>query len=176
MAGSRRRGHRPVLRAAASRGRNDQVDSATNPRPRHRLALPQRTEEGVEGMTLGPIGRRRRTFLTGAAMAGTCGLLGLHPAPARAEPPPETTRIRLDRSEGICIAPQYVAEDLLRAEGFSEVTYVPMAIAEKSRAVASGEVDVCLHFAAPATIQVDRGDPITMLAGIHVGCFELFGA
>ena len=68
-----------------------------------------------------------------------------------------------------------MAEDLLRTEGFSEVTYVPMTIAEKSRAVASGEIDVCLHFAAPAIIQVDRGDPITMLAGIHVGCFELFG-
>ena len=102
-------------------------------------------------------------------------MLGVRPRVAGAEPPPETTRIRLDRSEGICIAPQYVAEDLLRAEGFSEVTYVPMTIAEKSRAVASGEIDVCLHFAAPAIIQVDRGDPITMLAGIHVGCFELFG-
>ena len=53
------------------------------------------------------------------------------------------------------------------------MTYVPMTIAEKSRAVASGEVDVCLHFAAPAIIQVDRGDPITVLAGIHVGDYLL---
>ena len=118
---------------------------------------------------------KRRKFLTGMTLGGGAALFGVRPRVAGAEPPPETTRIRLDRSEGICIAPQYVAEDLLRAEGFSEVTYVPMTIAEKSRAVASGEIDVCLHFAAPAAIQVDRGDPITMLAGIHVGCFELFG-
>src|SRR5262249_6696842 len=50
-----------------------------------------------------------------------------------------------------------------------------MTIAEKSRAVASGDLDMCLHYVGPATIQVDRGDPITMLAGVHVGCFELFG-
>src|SRR5262249_20890665 len=84
-------------------------------------------------------------------------------------------RIRLDRGEGICVAPQYVAEELLRAEGFTEVTYVNVTIAEKSRAVASGDLDMCLHYVGPATIQVDRGDPITILAGVHVGCFELFG-
>jgi NitT/TauT family transport system substrate-binding protein len=34
------------------------------------------------------------------------------------EAPPETTTIRLGKIPGICIAPQYVAEDLLRSEGF----------------------------------------------------------
>ena len=41
------------------------------------------------------------------------------------EGPPETTTIRLPMSANICWAPQYVAEELLRAEGFTDVRYVP---------------------------------------------------
>ena len=40
-----------------------------------------------------------------------------------AEPALETTRVRLVRIPGICIAPQYVAEDLLRLEGFLDISY-----------------------------------------------------
>ena len=40
----------------------------------------------------------------------------------RRRAPPETSAIRLIKIPGICIAPQYVAEDLLRAEGFNEFT------------------------------------------------------
>jgi NitT/TauT family transport system substrate-binding protein len=75
---------------------------------------------------------------------------------------------------GICTAPQYVAEELLRAEGFSEVQYVPHeSAAAISPGLAAGEIDLNFHFAAPLIIQVDRGDPVVMLAGAHVGCFEL---
>ena len=38
--------------------------------------------------------QNRRSFLAGAASAGAAGLLGTT-TPARAEPPPETTTIRL---------------------------------------------------------------------------------
>jgi NitT/TauT family transport system substrate-binding protein len=37
------------------------------------------------------------------------------------EAPPETTTIRLVKIPGICVAPQYVAEELLRAEGFTDI-------------------------------------------------------
>ena len=37
------------------------------------------------------------------------------------EAPPETTTIRLIRNPGICVAPQYVADELLRAEGFTDI-------------------------------------------------------
>ena len=37
------------------------------------------------------------------------------------------------------------------------------------------DVDVSLHFVAPLVILLDAGDPITLLGGVHVGCFELFG-
>ena len=35
-------------------------------------------------------------------------------------------------------------------------------------------MDFSLHFAAPTIIPIDAGDPITVLAGVHIGCFELF--
>jgi NitT/TauT family transport system substrate-binding protein len=42
-------------------------------------------------------------------------------------------------------------------------------------AVASGEAHSSLTFAGPLIIRLDAGDPIVILAGVHVGCFELFG-
>jgi NitT/TauT family transport system substrate-binding protein len=68
--------------------------------------------------------QNRRRFLTTLSSAGAAGLL-IGPAPSLAqEAPPETTTVRLTMMPGICIAPQYVAEELLKSEGFSEVKYV----------------------------------------------------
>src|SRR6266704_2943918 len=117
-----------------------------------------------------------REFLGRLALTGTAGLLGLQPGLVAAEPPPETTQIRLVKISGICIAPQYVVEDLLHSEGFTEVQYVEaVAGAETIKALASGAVDITLEFAAPTIIRMDAGDSIVMLAGVHVGCLELFG-
>jgi NitT/TauT family transport system substrate-binding protein len=121
-------------------------------------------------------GWRRRELLGGLTVAGTAGLLGLKPRLVAAEPPPETTKLKLVKISGICIAPQYVVEEILHSEGFTEVQYVEaMAGAEIVKALAAGEVHITLNFAAPAIIRVDAGDPIVILAGVHVGCFELFG-
>ena len=67
----------------------------------------------------------RRRFLTGSlSLAGAATLVGV-PKPLHAEPPPETTTVRLPKYIGdICHAPAMVAEELLRAEGFTEVRYV----------------------------------------------------
>ncbi|RWO75233.1 MAG: ABC transporter substrate-binding protein [Mesorhizobium sp.] len=117
----------------------------------------------------------RRTFLAGAASVGAAGLLGTS-TPAWADAPPETTTIRLAKIKGICIAPQYVAEELLHAEGFSDVRYIMTETAAgQSDAIASGNVDFTLNFAAPLVVTMDAGGPITVLAGVHPGCFELFG-
>jgi NitT/TauT family transport system substrate-binding protein len=118
----------------------------------------------------------RRRFLRGATLAGTAGLLGLHARRVAAEPPPETTRIRLVQIPGICQAPQYVAEELLRSEGFTEVHYLQKAgTADIETALASGEADLNGHFAAPLLLRLEAGDPIVILAGLHIGCFELCG-
>ncbi len=118
----------------------------------------------------------RREFLGGLTLAGTTGFLGLRPEPAAAEPPPETTKLRLVQGVSICQAPQYVAEELLRAEGFTDVHYDKVKAATESLpALASGRVDISMQFAGPLIIRIDAGDPIVVLAGGHVGCFELFG-
>src|SRR5712691_3553568 len=121
-------------------------------------------------------GWSRRRFLGRVGLAGTVGFLGLPPRRVAAQPPPETTKIRLIKIAGICIAPQYVAEELLRGEGFTEVQYVEtVAGIAGARALASGEVDITLSFAAPFIIRVDAGDPIAMLAAGHVRYVVLFG-
>ena len=98
-------------------------------------------------------------------------------APAVAgEEPPEITSVRFMRTPSICHAPQFVDEDLLRAEGFTDIRYLEGASnAEINEAVASGKVDFNMHFAPQWVSVVDAGGAITVLAGVHVGCFELFG-
>jgi len=73
------------------------------------------------------------------------------------------------------VAPQFIVTDLLKAEGFTDIKYVKMPVAGVSKALASGDVDVALGFVAPLVIQLDAGAPVTAVAGVHVGCFELFG-
>ena len=116
----------------------------------------------------------RRAFLNGLMAAGAASLVGARSA-FPAEQPPETTRLRIAHSPSICVAPQYIVRELLKAEGFSDIKYVKMTTASISKALASGEVDVSMHFVGPLVIQLDAGDPITVLGGVHVGCFELFG-
>jgi NitT/TauT family transport system substrate-binding protein len=117
----------------------------------------------------------RRDFLAGLSAAGAAGLLGARGSLA-AEGRPEATTIRIGKIPGLCIAPQYVANELLRAEGFTDVRYVEseagIALLDK---IARGEVDFTLMFAAPIVVALDAGHPITAVAGVHVGCFELFG-
>jgi NitT/TauT family transport system substrate-binding protein len=69
-----------------------------------------------------------------------------------------------------------VAEALLRSEGFTEVHYLQKAgTADIETALASGEADLNGHFAAPLLLRLEAGDPIVILAGLHIGCFQLFG-
>ncbi|HEY7363929.1 MAG TPA: ABC transporter substrate-binding protein [Methylomirabilota bacterium] len=117
----------------------------------------------------------RREFVSGVAAAGAASLLGAQDAGA-AEPPPETRTIRLVQIAGICIAPQYVAEELLRGEGFTEIQYIKKdGPAWLYKSLVSGEADINVAFVAPFLIQVDQGAPVVLLGGIHVGCYELFG-
>jgi NitT/TauT family transport system substrate-binding protein len=119
----------------------------------------------------------RREFLRSVAVAGTAAGLGWRPRGTAAEPALETTRITLIEITGICIAPQYVAEDLLRSEGFTDVQYVKAAAGiETAKGLAAGRADISLNFVAPLIMRIDAGDPITMLAGVHAGCFVLFGS
>jgi len=89
--------------------------------------------------------------------------------------PPETTSVRLMKALPICWAPQYLAEEFLRAEGFSDVQYVVRPPAAIRPALAAGEADFSLNYSAPYIVSIDAGDPLVLLAGVHIGCLELFG-
>jgi NitT/TauT family transport system substrate-binding protein len=95
-----------------------------------------------------------------------------------AQAPLETRRIRLVgsvKSVALCLAPQYVAEELLRAEGFSEVEYVHVDRGTGLEAVADGHVDVTQWDAQATLPLLDQGRSLLVLAGLHGGCYELFG-
>jgi len=116
----------------------------------------------------------RREFVGGLTLATSTGF-GMRAEPAAAEPPPETTRLRLARIVSTCVAPYFLAKDFLPAEGFTDVRYVEMAGTLMTKAVVNGDIDIGMNFSGPLITRLDAGDPIVILAGIHVGCFQLFG-
>jgi NitT/TauT family transport system substrate-binding protein len=65
----------------------------------------------------------------------------------------------------------YTAEALLRAEGFTDVHYISDLPPD---AIARGKLDFDFDAAPSIVSQLASGEPITALAGIHSGCFELF--
>jgi len=118
--------------------------------------------------------QNRRRFLATLSSAAAVALVDAQDSFSQ-EAPPETTTVRLGKIYGICIAPQYVAEDLLRAEGFTDIRYVAAnpGIAT-ALALARGEIDFTTNYAPPMAISIDSGEPITIIGGEHVGCFEVF--
>ena len=120
-----------------------------------------------------PLMQSRRRFLTTLSMAGAAGFLRTPPALA-GEGPLETTTVRLVNDRSICIAPEYVADELLRAEGFIDIRYVATGV-NAPEAIARGEIDFGSNFAPVLVTGLDRGFPITALGPEHVGCFEVFG-
>src|ERR1700730_4933238 len=120
-----------------------------------------------------PIMQTRRRFLTTLSLAGGASLIRA-PRGLAAEGSLETTTVPLMRISAICHAPQFVAEELLHAEGFTDVRFVDApSSAEINQAIARGKIDFNLHFASQFVSAIDGGAPITILAGAHVGCFEL---
>jgi NitT/TauT family transport system substrate-binding protein len=115
----------------------------------------------------------RRRFLSTAAISAAAGMLPLRRT-AALEPPPETTTLRLAREPVICFAPQYVCEQLLRAEGFAEIRYVDVAIAAVQEELGRGNIDFASGLSLQHITGIDKGASITIVSGVHGGCYELF--
>jgi hypothetical protein len=105
----------------------------------------------------------RRRFLTNAAFAGAAGLGGfdIWGKAQAAEPPPEITTIRFEKDAATCIAPQ-AFQELLHAEGFTDIRYVELTEAHRrladaensgliSNMIAHGEVDFVRDFHPPSS-------------------------
>jgi NitT/TauT family transport system substrate-binding protein len=105
--------------------------------------------------------------------AGVC--LGLEAEPAYAEPPPETKRIRMTDEPYACLTPSYLAREFLRGEGFSDVQYLKIGERHAMDMLISGEVDLVQETPSGFIQFIDGGAPVVVLAGIHAGCWELFG-
>src|SRR5882762_10767582 len=103
--------------------------------------------------------QNRRRFLATLTAAGGAGLIG-GPSSRAQDGRLETTTVRIGKIAGICIAPQYVAEELLRAEGFTNIIYVPTEPGTMAAlALARGEIDFTTNFSPPLIIAVDAGEP-----------------
>ena len=124
----------------------------------------------------------RRELLKGTAAIATAGWLGLRAEDVAAQPSrasgqlPEIRSVRFTTYPAACIAPQWVAEDLLRGEGFAEVAYVEVPDGQLTiQAMAAGRADFSIEAAPAIPYYVDAGLPVVALTGLHTGCFELFG-
>jgi NitT/TauT family transport system substrate-binding protein len=120
-------------------------------------------------------GFNRRRFLANMSAVGAALFLGL-PRKAAAEPPPETMTIRLTHFPAICLAPQYLAQELLLLEGFSKVEYVEETVNSAAALIGPGKADVAVDAAPSVTVGLAEDDRIVALGGLHAGCYELFAA
>jgi NitT/TauT family transport system substrate-binding protein len=110
----------------------------------------------------------RRGFFSTLSAIGAAAVLGARRSLADAGPP-ETTRLRIGYDSSICLAPNFIARDLLRAEGFIDIRHLPHSL----DAVARGDYDFDFDSIAGLLPFLDAGKPITVLAGLHSGCYEL---
>jgi NitT/TauT family transport system substrate-binding protein len=118
----------------------------------------------------------RRDFLARASLAGAASFLGCGESFAQ-EAPPETTTVRIPTGTLICNAPTYIADELLRAEGFTDIQHVPVTPDRGGgppEAMERGELDFAMVYTPPMIAAIDAGTPTTVLAGVHVGCNSLF--
>src|SRR5690242_3509438 len=97
-----------------------------------------------------PVTSSRRDFLGGLAGISAAAV-PRWPALAAAagDGPPEVTTVRLTKTPALCTAPQFVVEDLLRAEGFTDIQFVDVPVAaDVNAAVATGKAGYAVGYAS----------------------------
>lgn len=115
--------------------------------------------------------QNRRRFMVGLSAVGAAGLAGV-PTSLHAEPPPETTTIRLALPGAACNGPLAIVEELLREEGFANIERKPSTTTSWNL-LPDGDVDIDMMSWSDFLPLVDAGRPLTVLSGIHAGCLEL---
>ena len=154
----------------------------------HRLALPERAQARAEGVSgRGPEGWRTsdaddaeptRLRRQRSSAAGAAGLLGGTAGALADEGPPETTTVRLPEIAG------HLHRAGLRRRGAAARRGLhrrPLcARGSRRQHAADGRArrdrlhrELRRRRSSPL---IDAGEPITVLAGVHPGCFELFAA
>ena len=124
-------------------------------------------------------GWSRREFLGGLAVTGAAAVFGLRHEPglAAVEPPPETTTLRIHKGKPACWAPLYVAEPLLREEGFTDIQYIFGHGPEVAKMTKEGMIDLSAGFSAASMYNLEHQQhPLKYLSGLHAGCYALIGS
>ena len=106
--------------------------------------------------------RSRRSFLASLSLAGVASLLDRGDSLAQ-ERPPEITTVRIPTGSLICNAPTYIADELLRAEGFTDIQHVPVtpeSSAGPSELMERGELDFGMVYTPPMVVAIEAGSPI----------------
>ena len=72
----------------------------------------------------------------------------------------------------------YVAEPLLREEGFTDVQYVSgQSRTEAAKMAREGAIDLSPGFSAVVMFNMEQEQPpLKILSGFHVGCYALIGS
>jgi NitT/TauT family transport system substrate-binding protein len=60
-------------------------------------------------------------------------------------------------------------------EGFTDISYVEHAGSTTADLVASGKVDLTMNAAPEFIFAADKQSSVVAIAGVHAGCYELFG-
>ncbi len=116
----------------------------------------------------------RRRFLTTLSAAGAAGLVRAPPSLA-ADGALETTTVRITKVVGgTCVAPLYASEELLRAEGFTDIRYAEDPANSSAQAIGRGEADFGTDEGTHLIQAIVGGAPVVVVGGLHVGCYELF--
>jgi NitT/TauT family transport system substrate-binding protein len=113
----------------------------------------------------------RRRVMAGLAATGTLNLSA--PRLLAAPPALETTTIRFGKIAVLCFVPQYVCEELLRAEGFTDIRYLDADVQDLPLHLGRGEFDFATSVTPQHIAAIDIGTPITLVGGVHAGCYEL---
>ena len=117
--------------------------------------------------------QNRRDFLASAVRRPGRGRPRRSGARSPTRAPPETTTVRLVKSSASAsrrsIWPRSCCAR--KASPRSAMCRMPVAPAKM---IGAGERDFGLNFAPSLIFHQDAGEPITALAGVHPGCFELF--
>ncbi len=124
------------------------------------------------------IARKRREIVRGLTAIGLAGCLGVYPRQGQAEEPPETNRIRLIRDRDfpvICYAPQYIADEFLLQEGFTDIEYVSKGVdGSEAQTLVRDEADMSAALGVDWVFPIASGQPVVVLSGLHAGCVEVF--
>ncbi len=117
---------------------------------------------------------RRRAFLNERIAAGAGAVLTTAPAARAADPPPETTRVRFLKFPA-SVSPRVRRGGPASRGRLTDLQYVDApGVLDVYDRLATGAIDFAQWYGVPFIEEIDKGRPVTILAGVHIGCNELF--